>query len=85
MEILVIVFLPLIAAIVAGLTNKAAPSVFAKSITTGALFISAALSWPIFLGFVCRYIVYHFRPSERHLIRQIRAAKTSRACDFTQP
>ena len=52
MEILVIVFLPLIAAIVAGLTNKAAPSVFAKSITTGALFISAALSWPIFLGFV---------------------------------
>tara|TARA_R110000751_G_scaffold2018_17_gene10117 strand:- start:205421 stop:207409 length:1989 start_codon:yes stop_codon:yes gene_type:complete len=51
-EILVIVFLPLIAAIVAGLTNKAAPSVFAKSITTGALFISAALSWPIFLGFV---------------------------------
>ncbi|UYH55889.1 NADH-quinone oxidoreductase subunit L [Qipengyuania sp. SS22] len=52
MEILVIVFLPLIAAIVAGLTNKAAPNVFAKSITTGALFISAALSWPIFLGFV---------------------------------
>lgn len=52
MEILVIVFLPLIAAIVAGLTNKAAPSVFAKSITTAALFISAALSWPIFLGFV---------------------------------
>jgi len=50
--ILLIVFLPLLAAIVAGLTNKAAPSVFAKSITTGALFISAALSWPIFLGFV---------------------------------
>jgi NADH-quinone oxidoreductase subunit L len=50
--ILLIVFLPLVAAIVAGLTNKAAPSVFAKSITTGALFISAALSWPIFLGFV---------------------------------
>ena len=50
--ILLIVFLPLLAALVAGLTNKAAPSVFAKSITTGALFISAALSWPIFLGFV---------------------------------
>ncbi|KWV96088.1 NADH-quinone oxidoreductase subunit L [Erythrobacter sp. AP23] len=52
MEILVIVFLPLVAAIVAGLTNKAAPPVFAKAITTGALFVSAALSWPIFLSFV---------------------------------
>ena len=51
-SILFIVFLPLLAAIVAGLTNKAAPSIFAKSITTGALFISCALSWPIFLGFV---------------------------------
>ncbi|WP_128892704.1 NADH-quinone oxidoreductase subunit L [Erythrobacter sp. HKB08] len=50
-EILIIVFLPLLAAIVAGLVNKAAPSVFAKSITTGALFISAGLSWPIFLDF----------------------------------
>jgi NADH-quinone oxidoreductase subunit L len=50
--ILLIVFLPLLAAIVAGLVNKSAPSVFAKAITTGALFISAALSWPIFLGFV---------------------------------
>ena len=51
-SILFIVFLPLLAAIVAGLTNKAAPSVFAKSVTTGALFISAALSWPIFIGFM---------------------------------
>ena len=51
-SILIIVFLPLIAAIVAGFTNKSAPSVFAKAITTGALFIGAALSWPIFLGFV---------------------------------
>ncbi|MBO6768645.1 MAG: NADH-quinone oxidoreductase subunit L [Erythrobacter sp.] len=52
MEILVIVFLPLVAAIVAGLTNKAAPPVFAKAITTGALSVSAVLSWPIFLSFV---------------------------------
>ena len=50
--ILFILFLPLLAALVAGLTNKAAPPVFAKAVTTGALFISAALSWPIFLGFV---------------------------------
>ena len=51
-SILLIVFLPLIAAIVGGLTNKAAPSVFTKAITTGALFVSCALSWPIFMGFV---------------------------------
>ena len=51
-SILAIVFLPLLAAIVAGLVNKGAPSVFAKSITTGALFLSCLLSWPIFLGFV---------------------------------
>ena len=42
----------MIAAIVGGLTNKAAPSVFTKAITTGALFVSCALSWPIFMGFV---------------------------------
>ncbi|QZD95359.1 NADH-quinone oxidoreductase subunit L [Qipengyuania gelatinilytica] len=51
-SILAIVFLPLLASIIAGLVNKSAPSVFAKSITTGALFVSAILSWPIFLGFV---------------------------------
>jgi NADH-quinone oxidoreductase subunit L len=51
-SILLIVFLPLLAAIVAGLVNKSVPSIFAKAITTGALFIACALSWPIFLGFV---------------------------------
>ncbi|MEZ5682357.1 MAG: NADH-quinone oxidoreductase subunit L [Erythrobacter sp.] len=50
--ILAIVFLPLLAAIVGGLVNKSAPSVFTKGLTTGALFVSCALSWPIFLGFV---------------------------------
>ncbi|MDA9918620.1 NADH-quinone oxidoreductase subunit L, partial [Erythrobacter sp.] len=43
---------PLLASIVAGLVNKNAPSIFAKSITTGALLVSAALSWPIFLAFL---------------------------------
>ncbi|QPD00095.1 NADH-quinone oxidoreductase subunit L [Qipengyuania soli] len=50
--IIAIVFLPLLAAIVGGLVNKSAPSVFTKGLTTGALFVSCALSWPIFLGFV---------------------------------
>ncbi len=51
-SILIIVFGPLLASIIAGLTNKSAPSVFAKGVTTGALFLSAALSWPIFIGFL---------------------------------
>ncbi len=51
-SILIIVFLPLLAALIAGLGNRMLGNVAAKSITTGALFISAALSWPIFLSFL---------------------------------
>jgi NADH-quinone oxidoreductase subunit L len=51
-SIQIIVFLPFIAAIVAGLGHRAMGKVAAKSLTTGALFISAGLSWPIFLAFV---------------------------------
>jgi len=47
-----IVFLPLLAAIVAGLGNRMLGNFAAKLITTGALFVSMALSWPIFLGFL---------------------------------
>jgi NADH-quinone oxidoreductase subunit L len=50
--ILIIVFAPLVAAIVGGLGNKALGNTIVKSITTGALFLSAALSWPIFLAFL---------------------------------
>ncbi|OYY90010.1 MAG: NADH-quinone oxidoreductase subunit L [Sphingomonas sp. 28-66-16] len=50
--ILAIVFLPLLAAFVAGMGNRAIGNVPAKLITTVALFTSAALSWPIFLSFV---------------------------------
>jgi len=51
-SIQLIVFLPLLAAIIAGLGNKALGNVPAKIVTTGALFVSCALSWPIFLSFV---------------------------------
>jgi NADH-quinone oxidoreductase subunit L len=51
-QILIIVFGPLLASIIAGLGNRKLGNVAAKSITTGALFLSAALSWPIFLGFL---------------------------------
>ena len=50
--ILYIVLLPLLAAIIAGLGNKALGNVPAKVLTTGALFASCAMSWPIFLSFV---------------------------------
>ncbi len=51
-SITLIVFLPLLAAIVAGFGNRIIGNVPAKLITTGALFAACALSWPIFIGFV---------------------------------
>jgi NADH-quinone oxidoreductase subunit L len=51
-SILIIVFAPLIAALVAGFGNRRLGNTPAKLVTTGALFLSAALSWPIFLGFL---------------------------------
>ena len=51
-SIQLIVFLPLFAAAIAGLGNKALGNVPAKIVTTGALFVACALSWPIFLSFV---------------------------------
>ena len=51
-SILFIVFLPLLAAAIAGLGNRALGNTVAKSLTTGALFVSCALSWPIFIGFL---------------------------------
>ncbi|HEV2817498.1 MAG TPA: NADH-quinone oxidoreductase subunit L [Allosphingosinicella sp.] len=47
-----IVFLPLLAAIVAGLGNRLIGNFAAKLVTTGALFVGMFLSWPIFLGFL---------------------------------
>ena len=43
-----LVFLPLIAALIAGLGNRMLGDVAAKSVTTGALFASAALAWAVF-------------------------------------
>ncbi len=48
----IIVFLPLFAALVAGLGQRFIGAVAAKVITTGGLFISCLLSWPILLGFL---------------------------------
>ncbi|CAA9514091.1 MAG: NADH-ubiquinone oxidoreductase chain L [uncultured Sphingomonadaceae bacterium] len=47
-----IVFLPLLAALVAGLGNRALGNATAKLVTTGALFVAAALSWVVFLDFM---------------------------------
>jgi NADH-quinone oxidoreductase subunit L len=50
--ILIIVFAPLVAALIAGLGNRFIGNVAAKSLTKGALLLSAGLSWPIFLGYI---------------------------------
>jgi NADH-quinone oxidoreductase subunit L len=50
--LVLIVFLPLIAAVIAGLGGRWIGNFAAKLVTTGALFVAAALSWPIFLDYV---------------------------------
>jgi len=47
-----IVFLPLLAAAIAGLSNKSFGKTFPKVITTGSLFVACALSWPIFISYL---------------------------------
>ena len=47
-----IVFLPLVAAIVAGLSNKAFGKTFPKVVTTASLFVACAFSWSIFLPYL---------------------------------
>ncbi len=51
-SILAIVFVPLLAAIVAGLGGRMIGHTAAKALTTGGLFLAAALSWPIFISFI---------------------------------
>lgn len=48
----IIVFLPLLAALVAGLGQRFMGALAAKTITTAGLFIASFLSWPIFIGFL---------------------------------
>ena len=60
--ILFIVFLPLLAAIIGGLGNRALGNTVVKALTTGALFIAAALSWPIFISYVAGTAQPHVVP-----------------------
>ncbi|WP_288413327.1 NADH-quinone oxidoreductase subunit L [uncultured Sphingomonas sp.] len=48
----IVVFLPLLASIVAGLSNRAFGIAVPKVITTAGLFVAAALSWSIFVPFL---------------------------------
>ena len=52
MALKLIVFLPLIAALIAGLGGRWIGKTAAKAVTTGALFVGAALSWPIFFQYI---------------------------------
>ncbi len=53
-----IVFLPIVAAIVAGLGGRWIGKTAAKVVTTGSLFVGAILSWPIFF----QYVAGHAQP-----------------------
>ena len=48
----ILVFLPLVAALIAGLGNRMIGNTAAKLVTTAGLFGSCALAWPIFIGFL---------------------------------
>jgi NADH-quinone oxidoreductase subunit L len=48
----IIVFLPLLAAIIAGLGQNVIGKMASKVITTAGLFTACTLSWPIFIGFL---------------------------------
>jgi len=50
--VIFIVFLPLLAAIIAGLGGRWIGQTPSKVVTTGSLFIGAALSWPIFISYL---------------------------------
>jgi NADH-quinone oxidoreductase subunit L len=57
-----LVFLPLLAALVAGLGGRIIGNTASKVVTTGALFASCALAWPIFLGFLGGHSEAHVVP-----------------------
>ena len=52
LTIKIMVFLPLLAALVAGLGNRMIGNVAAKVVTTGALFVSCAIAWTVFLDYM---------------------------------
>jgi NADH-quinone oxidoreductase subunit L len=57
-----IVFLPLLAAAIAGFSNRAFGTTFPKIVTTVGLFVSCALSWPIFISFMAGNTEAHVTP-----------------------
>jgi NADH-quinone oxidoreductase subunit L len=57
-----IVLFPLLAAAIAGLGNKAIGKLPAKIVTTGALFASCAMSWPIFISFLGGHTEAYVQP-----------------------
>ena len=50
--LIIIVFLPIVAAIISGLGGRWIGKTVSKVVTTGALFIGAFLSWPIFFQYI---------------------------------
>ncbi len=58
----IIVFAPLLAALIAGLGQRFIGATAAKLVTTGGLFLACALSWPIFIGFLTGSMESYVQP-----------------------
>jgi NADH-quinone oxidoreductase subunit L len=71
--VIFIVFLPLLAAIIAGLGGRVIGKTASKVVTTGSLFIGAALSWPIFIS----YLGGHAEPQVVPVLDWIRSGDMS--------
>ena len=71
--VLFIVFLPLLAAIIAGLFGRWIGKTAAKVVTTGALIVGALLSWPIFI----QYLGGNAAPSVVPVLEWIRSGTLS--------
>ncbi|KLE35449.1 NADH-quinone oxidoreductase subunit L [Aurantiacibacter luteus] len=68
-SILIIVFAPLVAALIAGLGGRVMGAFVAKLVTTGGLFLACALSWPIFL----QYLGGGVEPGVVHVLDWVRS------------
>ena len=71
MNVVALVFLPLLAAIIAGLGNRRLGNTGAKLVTTGALFVSLVFSWDIFIKFLTGSLHSELYPVLSWIIRAI--------------
>ena len=96
MALHLIVFLPLLAAIVAGLGGRWIGPFASKLVTTGALFVGVALSWPIFISYlsgdasaqvipVLNWIRFHAATAGARCLAAVLWASAQSSCTAASP